>query len=139
MAVVKTLQPHLGRWYCLLTDADADTIEVITDAGFVSDFSGEGDVDFAAAYFAEAESPELGPIMLRLDEATDTPVGFLLEHASRRVRHRWSRRAVSPLALIEKMVELAQALEEPAEPLPDLPPEYAKRQNGGPSFQRLTG
>jgi hypothetical protein len=138
MAVVKTLQQHRGRLYCLLTDAEADTIEVVTDAGFVADFPGDGEVDFSAVYFAEAKSDELGPIMLRLDEATDMPVGFLLEHASRRVRQRWSRRAESPLALIEKLVELAHTLEVPAEPLPEMPPEFANRGNGA-GFQRPTG
>ncbi len=116
MAVAKLIQHDHGRTYCLLLDHADDSIEVVTEAGFVG--MGKDGPQFGAAYYQEVQAPDIGAVLLRIDEATAAPVGLLLEHASKQLRRGWFRSGRSSLALFTALLGLARALEAVQRPEP---------------------
>ncbi len=111
MAVVKAMHRQRGRAQWILFYADADTLEVVTEDGVIDPQATH--VDFVASYYVEAEAPLFGDVMVRVAEATDAPVGVMLENVSvRRSRGVWDRirgrRGESQLALVGHLLDLAQ-------------------------------
>lgn len=115
-------------------------MEVVIEYGFVGEADDE--LDFTASYYEEVAIDGFGVAMLRVDEASDNPVGVLVEHFSRLHRRRPLRRQ-NALAAIEQVVELAHLLmaEVQEEALfteaPRLRP-HLQRRNGGYVYQAGT-
>jgi|GEM_PF-6128865 len=104
MAVIKTIETHRGRRYCLLIDPNADTVAVLAEQGFDAD---DFDNDPTPAYFEEIEGDPT--LFVRIDEATEEPVGLMVEHASKREGRRWLRRPRRSLEVFDFLFELAHA------------------------------
>lgn len=95
-----------GRKVLVLLDPEADTVEVITQDG-VTDLE-SSDPELVAACYEESRVHGIGPVMLRVAEATDSPVGILVEHASTRGGRNVITRALglgkSPLWFVEQLL-----------------------------------
>jgi hypothetical protein len=90
--------------YCVLLDAHADTVEVVSPHGF----STEGEVDFAPSYYQELPAGDVG-FMLRIAESTERPVGLLFEGASNRKNPRtpFARRRSMDLEGLTAFIQFA--------------------------------
>jgi hypothetical protein len=102
MAVVASLMPHQGQYFCLVLDDESDSIEVVFPSGFEHDVE-TGDIEFAAAYFVDALAGPGLPfreVTIRMDEATDAPAGLMVERVS-------SYGHESVFALVPALVRLA--------------------------------
>lgn len=110
MAVMKAMHREHGHAQWILLDADADTVEVVTEAGVIDSYA--ADVDFVASYYVEGRAP-FGPVMIRIAEATGAPVGVLFENLSRRTSGRFWQRLRRPeasqLAVVAKLLASVQA------------------------------
>lgn len=104
MAVIKTIETHRGRRYCLLIDPNADTVAVVAEQGFRADHF---DNEFTPAFLEEVEGDPT--LFVRIDEATEEPVGLMVEHVSKREGRRWFRRPGRSLEVFDLLFELAHS------------------------------
>lgn len=115
MAVIQTLRREDGRLFCVLLDPENDSVEVVSDAGFDADGS---QLDFTLAHYEPGTVTGLGDVMVRIDEATGTPIGILVEGFSRRGRRRrLIATRTDPLAVLSRVIHAARSL--PGEVLQD--------------------
>ena len=107
---MKALGHRHGSYYCLLLDTEADTAEVVTQDGFtLVDEARPEQLELVPSYREETLIGSLGDVMLRIADATEAPVGVMLEGFSRRSRPRWrGGTGLEPLALLAELIVLTQ-------------------------------
>lgn len=146
MAVKLTMQWFREHHYCLLVDPEADAAEIVFEEGFWAN-DDEQLIDFMPAYFADAKVhgvPMLDEITVRIDEATDRPIGLMIEHVSKRdlPRRGLLRRPETSEGATALLLLLADAAVFPdpfgtEQPADDAEPADSalRRQNGGWVFE----
>lgn len=125
MAVIKTVWELGGHTFCLLLDADEDTVEVVYERGFYRDDDGE--LEFFPSYYEERVTEGAwDSVMVRCLEDTGVAAGLMIERVSHRPR-RWRGENFTALESIQTLMALAfQHLPDEAEqlklptPTPDL-------------------
>ncbi len=130
MAVTKTVEIHRGQKYCLVLDAGADSVEFVHEEGFEA--AEDGRIEFLPSYYEEHPASGVWrSVMLRRLDASDLPVGMMIENISTRFRPRRGRQVPTQLEAIEvlrllahKHLPIGRAEEElfEAAPVPDPPP-----------------
>jgi hypothetical protein len=89
----------------LLIDPEADSLEVVGDDGY--EVTDDG-VTFTAATYEELDGGGWGPVLLRIDDASDRPVGIGIEHFSKLAKPHWYSFPESSLFLLGEFVSMAQ-------------------------------
>lgn len=113
MALTQGLIPFEDSFFCLLMDAEADSIEIVHPDGFelqagedVVGVGAEGGarIDFYPSFYDERPVPgEWQAIMVRHLDGSNAPVGLMVENVSKRFRPRW-RRAVPTIPEVVEML-----------------------------------